>query len=178
LSLACAVAAAGGKMEIQGFSLPCLQADARAFEVLAAMGVTILPGGESVEVRGRASRPVSVRAADFPDAAPVLAAVAARIDGESELSGVSHLSIKESDRAAAIVELLQAIGIPCRAGGGSLHISGARRAGGPAVLPTRADHRMVMAATILALENGGWVEHPAAVAKSYPGFFRALFAGI
>ena len=177
VSIAAAVAAAGGTVRIDRLPSPSSQADARAFDVLGAMGTGVERTGGAITVSGRAVRPSTADAADFPDAVAVLCAAAARVDGESVFSGVDHLRLKESDRIAAILDLLEADGVPARYADGELRIAGgARRFTAPPVYPTRADHRIVMAGTILALERGGLVESPRAVAKSYPGFFRDLFA--
>ncbi len=175
-ALAAAVAVAGGSLRLEHLGWPSTQADARAFEVLSEMGVGVRPGGGGVIVDGRAAAPVSVDASDFPDAVPVLCAVAARVEGESVFSGIEHLRIKESDRVAAIEDILHAAGIAAEFGGGALRVFGSRAPNGrTATFPTRADHRIVMAATLLSLAEGGLVENPRAVEKSYPGFFRDLF---
>jgi 3-phosphoshikimate 1-carboxyvinyltransferase len=129
----------------------------------------------AVTVAGRAKNAVRVDAADFPDAVPVLSAVAARVGGESTFRGVAHLRLKESDRIAAIEDLLRAAGIRCASSGDALSVTGAGSAASPALLPTRADHRIVMAATLLAFARGGYVESPRAIEKSYPDFFRDAF---
>ena len=174
-SLAAAVAVAGGSLRLEHLPWPSTQADARAVAVLQAMGLAVDADGGSVTVSGKADRPVEVDAADFPDAVPVLAAVAGRVEGKSGFRGVEHLRLKESDRIAAMEDLLGAAGIGARYAGRALEVTGSRDAAPAAVLPTRADHRIVMAATLLAFARGGWVESPRAVEKSYPGFFRDVF---
>lgn len=175
-SLAAAVAVAGGRRTIENLPWPSSQADAAAFDVLESMGVAIERGTGAVAVSGRALRAVSIDAADFPDAVPVLCAAAAGVDGETSISGIEHLRLKESDRIAAIEDLLGAAGARARFESGVLRIAGPRRGGAaPPFLPTRADHRIVMAATLLAFASGAFVEAPRAVEKSYPGFFRDLF---
>ena len=176
-SLAAAVAVAGGRLRIAHLPWPSSQADARAFDVLEKMGVVVDRSAGAVVVAGRARHPVTVDAADFPDAVPVLSAVAARVEGESVITGVEHLRLKESDRLGAIEDLLRAAGVDARADGGALRIAGAsRRARAHPFFPTRDDHRIVMAAALLAIADGGFVESPRAVEKSYPAFFEALFA--
>ncbi len=174
--LAGAVAVRGGEMELANLSWPSSQADAAAFAVLEKMGVAIAPALDSLRVSGKATRPVAVDAAGFPDAVPVLCAIASGLSGESVFSGVEHLRLKESDRIEAIRDMLAATGAASSAEGGEIRVGGA--AADPLsepVFPTRADHRIVMASTLLCLERGGFVEDPGSVGKSYPGFFRDLF---
>jgi 3-phosphoshikimate 1-carboxyvinyltransferase len=178
-SLAGAVAVAGGELDLENLEWPSVQADAAAFSVLQAMGVSIAPHAGGIRVAGPAVAPVRVDASSFPDAVPVLSAVASRIPGESVFSGVGHLRIKESDRIEAIVGLVSAAGASAVEDSGELRIHGSaeRKAVTPA-FRTHADHRIVMAATLLSLSLGGLVEDPRAVEKSYPGFFRDLFGCI
>jgi len=175
-SMAAAVAAAGGRLAIGRLPWPSSQADAKAFDVLEGMGVAVEREGGAIAVSGRARTGVSVDAADFPDAVPVLSAVAAGVEGESVFSGIAHLRLKESDRIAAIEDILAAAGSGARFEGGALRVSGGRRIPGAApFFPTRADHRIVMAAAVLSISGGGFVEGPRAVEKSYPSFFWDLF---
>jgi len=174
-TLAAAVAVAGGTLRLEHLPWPSSQADARALGVLRAMGMAAETGASAVVVSGRAERPADVEAGDFPDAVPVLAAVAARVEGESAFRGVAHLRLKESDRLAALEDLLGAAGVRSRTAGDVFEVSGGSRAAPPALLPTRADHRIVMAATLLAFSRGGFVESPRSVEKSYPAFFRDVF---
>jgi 3-phosphoshikimate 1-carboxyvinyltransferase len=174
-SLAAAVAVAGGGRTIENLPWPSSQADAAALDVLEAMGVAVERSSGAITVSGRARRAVAVDAADFPDAVPVLCAAAAGVDGETVITGIEHLRLKESDRIAAIEDLLRAAGARAQFESGVLRVAGPRGPSlVPAFLPTRSDHRIVMAAALLALSSGGFVEAPRAVEKSYPGFFRDL----
>lgn len=175
VSLAAAAAVAGGELTLTNLLWPSEQADARAISVLEAMGASVEPIPEGLRIRGRASHPLTVVATDFPDAVPVLCAVAARLGGDSSFAGVAHLRFKESDRIAAIRDMLGAAGVEAGEQDGTLrvHGQGSVRAGLP-VFPTHGDHRMVMAGTVLALSSGGLVENPGAVSKSYPRFFDDL----
>lgn len=177
--LLAAVLSAGGELTLSGLRLPSEDADARALPILERMGLSVLPeeGGLTASApHARAISPVRVEATDFPDAVPVLAALAALAEGTSRFSGVGHLRLKESDRIAALRELLGAAGASAAAHGDALEVTGPARPMQPPVrLPTFSDHRMAMAAAVLALRRPGMlVEDPDCVAKSYPGFFRDL----
>ncbi len=173
-----ALAVAGGNVLLEGLRWPSIDADAGALPVLEAMGLT-LSASAGVLRASRPSgglRPVEIVASGFPDAVPSLAAVAALADGTSRLSGIGHLRLKESDRLAALEELIVSAGGRARIAGDTLEVSGPAKAPRTAArLATRRDHRMAMSAAILSLRLPGLlVEDPACVAKSYPGFFRDL----
>jgi 3-phosphoshikimate 1-carboxyvinyltransferase len=177
LALLAAAAIAGGEVVVRGLTWPSRDADAAALDVFEAMGVEI--EGNAGRVAARAIRGTLVAtelvATDFPDAVPVLAAMALFARGTTRIEGIGHLRGKESDRVAALGALLAAAGGSAEAGADSLRIAGAESAGVRGRLPTASDHRIVMAASLIAAGgSGGLVESPGHVAKSYPGFFADL----
>jgi 3-phosphoshikimate 1-carboxyvinyltransferase len=113
-------------------------------------------------------------ASDAPDLVPALAVLACGAPGESRITGVGRLRHKESDRVAALVDLIRALGGAAEARADALLVSGARLAGG--AVRTRHDHRMAMAASVAALvtDAGVTIDDAACVSKSYPGFFDDL----
>lgn len=170
---------AGGEVSVTGLRWPSPDADARALEVVASMGVAV--GRDAGEIRASGSPgalvPVSVEARDFPDAVPALAALAVFAAGESRFRGIAHLRLKESDRIAGIEALATAAGARCVLGEEELSITGPPRRRRVAVtrLRTFDDHRLAMAAALLSLALPSFlIETPDCVAKSYPAFFRDL----
>lgn len=177
IPLLAAAGAAGGRIVLSGLRWPSADADAGALAVLERMGVRIQASasGVAAEANRGALRPITVRAADFPDAVPVLAALAALAPGESRFTGVGHLRLKESDRIASLAALVTAAGAGAVAEPESLIVTGPARPGPASRLPTAGDHRIAMAAAVLALALPGiLIENPACVSKSYPRFFSDL----
>ncbi|HTR04851.1 MAG TPA: 3-phosphoshikimate 1-carboxyvinyltransferase [Thermoanaerobaculia bacterium] len=176
--LVAAVGAAGGDVVLSGLRWPSTDADARALPVLAAMGVSVEPSPAGLRVRADrdALEPAVAAATEFPDAVPALAALAALAPGASVFSGIGHLRIKESDRLVALETLSRAAGASAEASEDGLRVTGPVPENvGTRRLPTFRDHRIAMAAGILAVRLPGiLVEDPGCVAKSYPGFFRDL----
>ncbi len=175
VSLAGAVAVCGGDLALENLEWPSRQADAAAIEVLERRGAEITPIGDGLRIAGRARLGVIADASGFPDAVPVLCAVASGVAGESVFSGVGHLRLKESDRIDAIGDMLSAGGSESFEVGETIRVRGPRTLRAAPEFPTRNDHRIVMASALLCLKGGGLVENPRAVEKSYPGFFRDLF---
>ena len=172
-----AVGAAGGEIRLRRLRWPSRDADALSLPVLEAMGIRIAPSASEIQARAEreALRPFSVRATDFPDAVPALAALAAMAPGHSRFEGIRHLRWKESDRIAGLLSLLTAAGADADATEDELTVTGPARPSGTVLLPTFGDHRMAMAAALLSLRFPGLlIEEPDCVAKSYPGFFRDL----
>lgn len=179
--LLASVGICGGEVALEGLHWPSADADAHALPVLHRMGIRIDAGALRVVARAErgALSPVTVRAADFPDAVPALAALAAFVPGRSRFEDVGHLRWKESDRLAALERLLAAGGTRAFSEGLALVIEGQRPGAvaptAGAALPTFRDHRIAMAAALLALGRPGMrIEDPGCVSKSYPAFFRDL----
>lgn len=177
VALLAAVAAASGEVLLWGLRVPSPDADAGALPVLERMGLSLRAGRDGLlaSASRRAPASLDVVATGFPDAVPSLAALSALAAGRSRFSGIGHLRLKESDRIAALATLLRAAGAQAFEERDALTVTGPASANGLRILPTFRDHRMAMAAAILALRLPGiLIEDPGCVAKSYPAFFRDL----
>jgi len=152
-------------------------------DVLRRMGADIAVDPATGDIRARSSRLTCTRVApeELPgciDEVPILAVAAAAAEGTTVFEGIGELRVKESDRVAAIVEMLGALGVQSRVEGQTLTVVGAGAARGftGGTLDSRGDHRMAMAAAIAGAVSSGavTVEACEAIATSYPGFARDL----
>ena len=109
------------------------------------------------------------------DELPLLACVAVRARGETRITGAGELRVKESDRIAAVVANLRAIGAQAEELPDGMVIDGSDA---PLVGPvvTHGDHRLAMAFGVLATLPGNriLVDDPDCVAVSFPGFWQEL----
>ena len=111
------------------------------------------------------------------DELPVLAVAATQAEGVTEIRDAAELRVKESDRIAAVVAGLRALGASCEETSDGLAVTGPSplRA---ARLESHGDHRLAMAWAVAALlvRDGGVSEIASAEAASvsFPGFFAAL----
>ena len=111
------------------------------------------------------------------DEIPVLAVAAAVAVGESRFAGGAELRVKESDRVASTVEMLSAFGAEAKGHEWGISVQGHGGAGlAAATVDSRGDHRIAMAAAVLAARLGGVsrIDGWEAVATSYPGFAEDL----
>jgi 3-phosphoshikimate 1-carboxyvinyltransferase len=108
------------------------------------------------------------------DELPALAALAT-FGGSVHVRGASELRVKESDRIAALVSGLRALGADAEEFPDGFAVRGTRRLTGGAV-DARHDHRLAMTFAVAALGASGEVAiHGAAIAAvSFPGFFETL----
>jgi 3-phosphoshikimate 1-carboxyvinyltransferase len=154
---------------------------------LRAMGAVVteenrrLEGGEWVAdllVSPKQLRGVTITKADVPsmiDELPLLACLAARAEGETVITGANELRVKESDRIAAVVANLRAIGAAAHELPDGMRIEGSDRPlRGPVV--THGDHRLAMAFGVLGAAAGNAIDidDRDCVSVSYPGFWRDL----
>jgi len=114
--------------------------------------------------------------ASCPDVAPLLGALGALATGTTTVAGAPHLRLKESDRIAATVALVRAVGGEAEPLADGFRVAGGRALCGGTV-SAAGDHRVAMAAGVLALSVPGvTVAGWEAVRKSYPRFFDDLAA--
>jgi 3-phosphoshikimate 1-carboxyvinyltransferase len=110
------------------------------------------------------------------DELPLFALAAASASGDSVLRGAGELRAKESDRIAAVVDGLSALGADIRATPDGVRVRGVagRLPGG--AMESRGDHRIAMVAAVAALlsREGVDIGNPGAVAVSFPGFFELV----
>lgn len=116
------------------------------------------------------------------DEVPAFCVVAAGASGRTEIRDAAELRVKESDRLAAMAQVLNAFGVPNEELPDGLIIEGGAALHGARV-ESRGDHRIAMSAALLALAASGEsvIEDVACVETSYPGFaddLRALGADI
>ena len=110
-----------------------------------------------------------------PDLVPPLAAMAAlRAGRTTRLTNAARLRIKESDRLAAVTQVLYALGADVTEGPDSLTIRGKDGLAGGVKVDSFNDHRIAMMAAIAATRCGKPVTIAGAecVAKSYPDFWE------
>ncbi len=127
--------------------------------------------------------PLHVEASVVPsliDEVPALVACAAFAPGTSVFDGVAELRVKESDRVASMQALLGAFGVDSESTDDRLLVHGGSPRRPTAALPATDDHRIAMAATVLAAgvsarDGGGPIDVDlTAAAVSHPGFGHDL----
>jgi 3-phosphoshikimate 1-carboxyvinyltransferase len=123
-------------------------------------------------------RAVRVTASEIPaiiDEVPILAALAARAEGESRFSGLAELRVKESDRLELLATNLRAVGVEAAAEGDDLVVVGTDRSL-TGLVRTEGDHRIAMAFAVLDRDRAITIDDPGCAAVSFPGFWTTLAA--
>jgi len=150
------------------------QGDVRFFELLEEMGCTVARGRGRVTVSrvgGLQGIVGSVR--DCSDVFPSLAVIATQAATPTELGGIAHTRLQESDRIAAVAAGINALGGRATAFADSIRIEPALLHDG--VVDARDDHRVAMAFAVLGLQVPGVaIDGADSVSKTFPDFFAML----
>lgn len=172
LLVAAAIASEQG-VEVTGLNRDITQADNQIIEVLRLAGVEHTVYSNSVFVRKSEIQNFEFDASDCPDLVPPVVALAAYGNGKTIIKGAKRLIHKESNRAKALQEEFAKanIRIVIRQDELIVYPSPVR----PAIINSHNDHRIAMAAALLALEGDKIVIQGAeCINKSYPAFFDDL----
>jgi 3-phosphoshikimate 1-carboxyvinyltransferase len=143
------------------------------------VGTVRVLGGQAHEARQpRLSN--SLRGSLIPqliDELPLLAVIGTQVPGGIEIRDAAELRVKETDRIAATVSNLRAMGAEVEEYEDGLAVAEATDLRG-ALIYSRGDHRIAMAFTVAALLADGESEISGAdcVAISFPEFYRLLDA--
>jgi len=164
---------AGEKVRVDGLAEGSLQADRRLTSILEQMHGRQSHDSDSVTVEKSQLKPVEIDVSDCPDLFPAICALCAMTDGDSTVTGIRRLRIKESNRVQAMSNGLRQMGIRTKESENSLIVHGGRPH--KAVLNPNRDHRIAMAFAVLALcTDEATIVDSECVAKSYPSFWSDL----
>jgi 3-phosphoshikimate 1-carboxyvinyltransferase len=151
-----AAAALGSHVDILGLNFDSSQGDKAVLHLLSSL-----------------SQNITVSAKDIPDLVPILSVVAACNQG-AVFTDIARLRLKESDRVASVIAMLEALGGKATATEHTLTVYPASLTGG--TVDSAKDHRIAMSLAVSALRCEGEVviEGAECVEKSYPTFFEDL----
>lgn len=167
-----AAAVTGNTVTALGLGRGTRQGDLRfATEVLPAMGCEVRVDEDRTTVTGpaRLRSPGEVVMRDISDTMMTLAAIAPFADDPVRITDIGNCRVKESDRIDAMATALGACGITTDTGPDWLEIKPGRPQ--PALIQTRADHRIAMSMSVLGLRTPGVrFDDPDCVRKTFPDF--------
>ena len=156
-------------------------------EVLREMGATV----EITNLRNESHEPLADlivrhqalqgtnvfgnRVALLIDEIPILAVLATQAEGETHIRDAGELRVKESDRIAALVRNLRAMGAAVEELADGLVITGPTKLRGAAI-NSFGDHRIAMAFAIAGLlaDSPTTIRAAECADISFPGFFEAV----
>jgi 3-phosphoshikimate 1-carboxyvinyltransferase len=159
---------------VTGLRPDSLQGDRAILDILARMGARIETGPQGVTVFPSALSGQTLDMGRCPDLVPTVAVAACFARGDTTITNVAHLRLKESDRIEAVAENCTQAGaaVTALADGLRIHPTSLPR-GGRLSLSSFDDHRLAMSAALFELADiTVRLDNPACVAKSFPTFWE------
>ncbi len=162
----------GGTVTIPGWPEVSLQPAGQILAVLGQLGATYWHDADGLHLAGPATiRGITADLRDINELAPVLTAVAALADSPSELTGIGHMRLHESDRLAALATEIGALGGEVTELPDGLAVRPRPLRAGGEPFDSHDDHRLVMAAAVLGLVVPGLrIRNAGTVGKTFPEF--------
>lgn len=167
--------AISGEIKCTGLNHDSNQGDKQIVSVLEKFGAEVIRSANDVTIKKADLKGINLDCTDIPDLVPIISAVASLAEGQTLLTGLERLKIKESDRLSAVYNTLINLGADAKISDNSLIITGKKELSGGNAEGFN-DHRMVMMSSILAsrCKEGVNITDCEAVNKSYPDFFEHL----
>lgn len=164
------------KINLKNLNANSTQGDKRFIELLQQMGADVKWRKNHVSIRGQQIKNIgTIDMNDIPDMVPTMAILAAVTDGETIITNVSNLRVKETDRLQALENELYKIGVKVKANKDSITIWGNRNNLKGATIETYHDHRIAMSFACLgSIIDGIKIINPDCVQKSYPDFWQDI----
>ena len=166
------------ELTLLGLQQNSLQGDSKCAELFASLGVSSHFSSEGVVITstGNTVSFFSYNFVDQPDLAQTVVVTCCLLGVCFRFEGLHSLTIKETDRIAALMKELAKIGyLVSNPEEGVLEWNGERTLPStPAIIDTYDDHRMAMAFAIASLRHSVTIAHPEVVSKSYPMFWDNL----
>lgn len=159
---------------VKGLNLNSLQGDKRIIDVLKGFGAQVSIEEDVVWVKRERLVAQTIDASQIPDLVPIISAVAAVSEGETNIINAQRLKIKESNRLETTAQMIIALGGDVKITDDGLKIIGKPSLQGGEV--TTTDHRIAMSAAILSAccEGKVTINGAESADKSYPEFWNDL----
>jgi len=158
-------------IKVNNLVLDSNQGDREIVDIVEKMGARVIRNSDHVIVSKSPLHSIELDAKNIPDLVPIVSVLMACAEGESKITNVDRLKIKETDRLKAVQETLDRMGIINRYESNTLYIKGGKIRSFSGI--SYNDHRMVMMQAIAAsiADGNSTIQGIEAVDKSYPTFF-------
>lgn len=173
---------------VRGIYENSLQGDRALLDILKQMGASMVCTKHDISIMPRPLHGIDVDMSQCPDLVPTIAVLAAFADGDTTISNVAHLRIKESDRIKAPAVSLRNLGVSVEEHDDGLTIHGLGSDVQVSLeglrFATHNDHRMAMSQALYSLRSNDvrpaeifrQMDTPNVVSKSFPDFWKTFGA--
>jgi 3-phosphoshikimate 1-carboxyvinyltransferase len=166
--------AIGGDVTVSGLNLSSLQGDKVIVDILKSANANVEIFADKVRVKKSDLTAFTFNADNCPDLVPIASILAGASKGQSVITNISRLKIKESDRVESTIKMLSAFGVSAFERDDNLYINGTNGQFLGGTVSSFNDHRIAMSAAIggLIAKNTVIIDGAEAVNKSYPDFYN------
>src|SRR5690606_23664748 len=161
---------AGGSVTIPSWPAHSTQPGGQLTEILSLLGARVTRRGGAVTVTGgKTIHGVDLDLSAVSELTPTLVGLAAFADGPSSFTGIGHIRMHETDRIAALVENLRAVGCGAEELPDGIRVIPQEMHGGP--WKAFHDHRIATTGALVGLRVPGVViDDIGTTAKTMPQF--------
>lgn len=173
-------------LQLNGLYENSVQGDAVLAKMMTRLGITTTFNEKGIHLRKSETPAAPMFEYDFikcPDIAQTLAVICAGLGIQGLFTGLQTLSIKETDRIAALQTELEKVNVffsklppkfAKKSGKNYYMVEGKAHIDDVPEFDTYEDHRMAMAFAPLAMMDNIKINEPMVVVKSYPDFYKDL----
>lgn len=166
------IAINGGKARIKNLFRNSKQGDKYILDILQAMGAKIIRGEDYVEIGSAGNlKAIDVDLSNAPDLLITVAVLAAMAEGTTNITGVKHARVKETDRIDTTCRELEKLGCKLVEHEDGMSITGGVHAG---VVDSHGDHRLAMAFSLIGLKHDIKITNGEVFDVSFPNFIESM----
>lgn len=166
------IAINGGKAKIKNLFRNSKQGDKLILDILQQMGAKVIRGDDYVEIGSDGNlKAIDVDLSNAPDLLITVAVLAAMAEGTTNITGVAHARVKETDRIDTTCRELEKLGCKLVEHEDGMSITGGVTSG---VVDSHADHRIAMAFSLIGLKHDIEITNGEVFDVSFPNFIEAM----
>ena len=166
------IAINGGKAKIKNLFRDSKQGDKYILDILQKMGATIIRGEDYVEIASNGDlKAIDVNLSNAPDLLITVAVLAAMAEGTTNITGVAHARVKETDRIDTTCRELEKLGCKLVEHEDGMSITGGVSSG---VVDSHGDHRLAMAFSLIGLKHDIEITNGEVFDVSFPNFIESM----
>lgn len=166
------IAINGGKAVIRNLFSSSKQGDKLILDILEKMGAKITRGYDFVEIESDGClKAIDVDLSNAPDLLITVAVLAAMAEGTTNITGVKHARVKETDRIDTTCRELEKLNCKLEEYEDGMSITGGVDSG---IVDSHGDHRLAMAFSLIGLKHDIEIVNGEVFDVSFPNFIETM----
>ena len=166
------IAINGGKARIKNLFRNSKQGDKLILDILQKMGAKVIRGEDYVDIGSDGNlKAIDIDLSNAPDLLITVAVLAAMAEGTTNITGVAHARVKETDRIDTTCRELEKLGCKLVEREDGMSITGGVNSG---VVDSHGDHRLAMAFSLIGLKHDIKITNGEVFDVSFPNFIESM----